>query len=69
MTESANSQSPMVWLVRGESMEIYKDGKLLGTIPKANFPLLISDLALSIDCASAAGHGELHAGAAHPVAE
>ncbi len=30
-------------------MEIHKGGKLVGVIPKTNFPLLISDLALSLD--------------------
>jgi hypothetical protein len=50
-------------------MAIYKDGKLVGTIPKTNFPLLISDLALSIDRASAADRAGLLAAAAHPDAE
>ena len=46
MREEATS--PIVWLVREWGMEVYKDGKLVGLIPKSNFPLLISDLALSI---------------------
>jgi hypothetical protein len=67
--ESANAQSPVIWLVREWGMEIYKDGKLVGVIPNTNFPLLISDLALSIDCASAADRARLLAAAAHPDAE
>jgi hypothetical protein len=39
----------MVWLIKDWGMAIYKDGKLVGVIPKANFPLLISDLALNLD--------------------
>jgi hypothetical protein len=56
-------------LIKDWGMAIYKDGKLVGVIPKTNFPLLISDLALSIDCASTADRAGLHAGAAHPAAE
>jgi hypothetical protein len=36
-------------------MEIHKGGKLVGVIPKTNFPLLISDLAIAIDRSSTAG--------------
>lgn len=54
MTESANAQSPMIWMVRKWGMEIYKDGKLVGTVPTKNFPLLISDLATAIDHSSTA---------------
>jgi hypothetical protein len=53
VTES--SQSPMIWLVKDWGMAIYKDGKLVGTIPPKNFPLLISDLAIAIDRSSTAG--------------
>jgi hypothetical protein len=43
------TQSPTVWLVREWGLDIYKDGKLVGTIPPKNFPILISDLALNLD--------------------
>lgn len=59
----------MIWLVKDWGVDIYKDGKLVGTIPKSNFPLLISDLALSIDRASLAGREGLRADAARPDAE
>ena len=41
--------SPLIWLVREKGIDIYKDGVLLGTIPKRHFPLLISDMALKLD--------------------
>jgi hypothetical protein len=41
--------SPLIWLVRNDGIEIYKNGKLIGVIPKENFPLLISDMALALD--------------------
>jgi len=41
--------SPLIWLVREQGIDIYKDGVLLGTIPKRHFPLLISDMALKLD--------------------
>lgn len=68
MTESANAQSPMIWLVRKWGMEIYKDGKLVGTVPTKNFPLLISDLANALWSVQAEGHEGSHAAAAHPDA-
>ena len=61
--------SPMIWLVKDWGVDIYKNGELVGTIPKYNFPLLISELALSIDRASLAGREGLRADAAHPDAE
>jgi hypothetical protein len=48
------TQSPTVWLVREWGLDIYKDGKLVGTIPPKNFPILISDLAIAIDRSSTA---------------
>ena len=48
------TQSPTVWLVRDWGLDIYKDEKLVGTIPPKNFPLLISDLAIAIDRSSTA---------------
>jgi hypothetical protein len=41
--------SPLIWLVREQGIDIYKDGVLLGIIPKRHFPLLISDMALKLD--------------------
>lgn len=41
--------SPLIWLVRNQGIEIYKNGELIGVIPKENFPLLISDMALALD--------------------
>ena len=41
--------SPLIWLVRESGINIYKDGVLLGIIPKQHFPLLISDMALMLD--------------------
>ena len=48
------SQSLMVWLVRDHGLDIYKDGKLVGTVPVSSFPLLISDLAIAIAYSSTA---------------
>jgi hypothetical protein len=63
------TQSPTVWLVRDWGLDIYKDGKLVGTIPPKNFPLLISDLALSLDRPSIAGHEESLSAAAQSASE
>jgi len=41
--------SPLIWLVREQGIDIYKDGVLLGSISKRHFPLLISDMALKLD--------------------
>lgn len=49
------TQSPTVWLVKEWGIDIYKDGKLVGTIPAKNFPLLISELAIAIDRSLTAG--------------
>lgn len=59
----------MIWIVRDCGVAIYKNRELVGIIPKANFPLLISDLALSIDRASLAGLEGSRADAAHQDAE
>ena len=41
--------SPLIWLVRNEGIEIYRNGELLGVIPKRNFLLLIRDMAQHLD--------------------
>jgi hypothetical protein len=63
------TQSPTVWLVRDWGLDIYKDGKLVGTIPPKNFPLLISDLALSLDRSLTAGREESLSAAAQSASE
>ena len=52
------TQSPTVWLVKEWGIDIYKGGKLVGTIPAKNFPLLISELALNLDRSLTAGREE-----------
>jgi hypothetical protein len=44
-----NKSSRLIWLVRNDGIYIYKEGVLLGLIPKQHFPLLISDMALALD--------------------
>ena len=63
------TQSPTVWLVRDWGLDIYKDGKLVGTIPPKNFPLLISDLALSLGRPSIADHEESLSAAVQSASE
>ena len=48
---SASEQvtSPLIWLVRNDGIEIYRNGELLGVIPKRNFLLLIKDMAELLD--------------------
>jgi hypothetical protein len=55
--------------VRDWGLDIYKDGKLVGTIPPKNFPLLISDLALSLDRSLTAGREESLSAAAQSASE
>jgi hypothetical protein len=41
--------SPLIWLVRNDGIEIYRNGEFLGVIPKRNFLLLIKDMAELLD--------------------
>lgn len=63
------TESPMIWLVRDNGMEIYKDGKLVGIIPTKKFPLLISDLSTALWIEQAGGHAGSRADAVRPDAE
>jgi len=38
-------QTPTIWIVNAHGLNIYVDGKIVGTIPVSQFPNVILDMA------------------------